>query len=86
MDRLTKIGDVRAKSAREVKTSRLGIGFEKLDRAVFDPEKAYEPLAKIGVKYVRIQSGWQRTEREKGKYDFSYTTSGRFWRRSGCNG
>ena len=72
MDRLTKIGDVRAKSAREVKTSRLGIGFEKLDRAVFDPEKAYAPLAKIGVKYVRIQSGWQRTEREKGKYDFSW--------------
>ena len=72
MDRLTKIGDVRAKSAREVKTSRLGIGFEKLDRAVFDPEKAYAPLAKIGVKYVRIQSGWQRTEREKGVYDFEW--------------
>ena len=36
MDRLTKIGDVRAKSAREVKTSRLGIGFEKLDRAGAD--------------------------------------------------
>lgn len=60
MDRLTKIGNVRAMSAKEVDTSRLGIGFEKLDRAVFDPEKAYGPLAKIGVKYVRIQSGWQR--------------------------
>ena len=38
MDRLTKIGEVRARSAREVDTSRLGIGFEKLDRAVFAPE------------------------------------------------
>ena len=72
MDRLTKIGNVRAMSAKEVDTSRLGIGFEKLDRAVFDPEKAYEPLAKIGVKYVRIQSGWQRTERIKGIYDFAW--------------
>ena len=72
MDRLTKIGEVRARSAREVDTSRLGIGFEKLDRAVFDPEKAYAPLAAIGVKYVRIQSGWQRTEKQKGVYDFSW--------------
>ena len=72
MDRLTKIGNVRAMSAKEVDTSRLGIGFEKLDRAVFDPEKAYGPLAKIGVKYVRIQSGWQRTERIKGIYDFAW--------------
>lgn len=72
MDRLLKIGDVKAKSAREVGTSRLGIGFEKLDRAVFDPRRAYDKLAAIGVKYVRIQSGWQRTERERGVYDFGW--------------
>lgn len=72
MDRLIKIGNVKAKSAAEIDTSRLGIGFEKLDRCVFDPEKAYDKLAAIGVKYVRIQSGWQRTEREKGVYDFSW--------------
>ena len=24
------------------------------------------------VKWVRVQSGWQRTERERGKYDFGW--------------
>ena len=44
--------------------SRLGIGFEKLDRAVFDPEKAYDPVAASGVKWVRIPSSRQRTKTE----------------------
>ena len=66
MDRLRKIGKIKMLSAFEVKDSRLGIGFEKLDRALFDPEKAYDKLSKIGVKLVRIQSGWQRTERQEG--------------------
>ena len=60
------------KDPKEIKFSRLGIGFEKLDRGVFDPERAYDKLAKIGVKWVRVQSGWQRTERERGKYDFGW--------------
>lgn len=58
--------------AKDIPSSRLGIGFEKLDRAVFDPNKAYDKLEKIGVKWVRIQSGWMRTEKEKGIYDFSW--------------
>jgi len=73
--RLKKIGQVQPKSAAEVMTSRIGIGFEKLDRAVFDPEKAYDKVAAIGVKWVRIQSGWARTEKEKGVYDFSWLDS-----------
>lgn len=43
-----------------------------MDRNVFDPTKAYDPVAEIGVKWVRIQSGWQRTEQEKGIYDFAW--------------
>ncbi len=72
MERLIKIGKVKPKSALEVKNSRLGIGFEKLDRDVFDPEKAYDKVAQIGVKWIRLQSGWQRTEREKGVYNFEW--------------
>lgn len=71
MERLKKIGNVRAKNSTEVKISRFGLGFEKLDRAVFDPEKAYDRVAQTGVKWIRIQSGWERTEQEKGVYDFS---------------
>lgn len=72
MERLKKIGSVVPKASSEIKHSRIGIGFEKLDRDVFDPEKAYDKLASIGVKWVRIQSGWARTEKEKGVYDFGW--------------
>lgn len=72
MERLTKIGQVRPKSSGEVRTSRLGIGFEKLDRAVFDPRKAFDAVGLLGVKPIRLQSGWARTEKEKGVYDFAW--------------
>lgn len=72
MERLKKIGSLPHYSAKDVINSRLGIGFEKLDRDVFDPENAYDKVSDIGVKHVRIQSGWMRTEKEKGVYDFSW--------------
>ena len=54
MQRLTKVGKIPPKSSNEIKQSHIGIGFEKLDRDVFDPEKAYDKVAAIGVKWVRI--------------------------------
>ena len=72
MERLIKIGKINAKNSKDVKNSKIGIGFEKLDRDVFDPEKAYDRVAELGVKRVRIQSGWQRTEIKKGVYDFGW--------------
>ncbi|MBE6550480.1 MAG: hypothetical protein E7670_08670 [Ruminococcaceae bacterium] len=72
MERLNKIGKIKAKNSKEVINSKIGLGFEKLDRDVFDPEKAYDRVAELGIKWIRIQSGWQRTEREKGVYDFAW--------------
>ena len=72
MERLTRSGYRKPKSSSEFTHSRIGIGFEKLDRAVFDPEKAYDKVADIGVKWIRIQSGWARTEKERGVYDFQW--------------
>ncbi len=72
MERLKKIGKIAVLSSKEVPFSRLGIGFEKLDRAVFDPNKAYDLVGALGVKKIRLQSGWARTEKEKGVYDFSW--------------
>ncbi|MDY4434340.1 MAG: beta-galactosidase, partial [Candidatus Flemingibacterium sp.] len=72
MASITPIGKIIPKRSLDIKSSRLGIGFEKLDRDVFDPEKAYDKLALVGVKWVRLQSGWQRTEREKGVYNFAW--------------
>ncbi len=75
MERLVRTGKIRMKSAAEAENSRLGIGFEKLDRGLFDPEKAYDKIAGLGVKWARIQSGWMRTEKIKGVYDFAWLDS-----------
>ena len=72
MERLRKIGKVQPASAKEIGPSRLGVGFEKLDRKAFEPENAYQPVADLGVHYVRLQSGWMRTETVKGVYDFAW--------------
>lgn len=72
MDRLINIGKIAPKHSSKIKNSKIGIGFEKLDRGVFDPEKAYDKVADLGVKWVRIQSGWARTEKAKGVYDFKW--------------
>lgn len=75
MIRLNKVGAITPKASKDIKKSRIGLGFEKLDRDVFDPEKAYPFVAQTGVKWARLQSGWQRTEKEKGVYDFTWLDS-----------
>ena len=75
MERFKKIGTVTPVSASQVTKSTFGLGFEKLDRGVFDPEKAYDKVAALGVKWIRILSGWARTEKQKGVYDFEWLDS-----------
>lgn len=72
---ITPIGRVAPKHSRQVASSRIGIGLEKLDRNLYDPKPCYEPIGALGVKWVRIQSGWCRTEKLRGVYDFSWLDS-----------
>lgn len=72
MERLKKVGQVKSKKSVDIGKSKIGLGFEKLDRDIFEPHKAYPYLAESGVKWARLQSGWQRTEKEKGVYDFAW--------------
>lgn len=72
MFRLTRIGTIRNVTSREVEESPLGLGFEKLDRDIFDPAVAYDYVAATGIKWARIQSGWERTEKQPGLYDFAW--------------
>ena len=72
METLIKSGHLRPCHSLEIAESKIGLGFEKLDRDVFDPEKAYDRVAECGVKWIRIQSGWARTEQEPGLYDFGW--------------
>lgn len=50
MYRLQKIGTIVPKASKDITKSIIGLGFEKLDRGVFDPEKSYDFVAKSGVK------------------------------------
>lgn len=66
------IGKIRPKRSVDIQKSKIGLGFEKLDRDSFDPEKAYDLVAESGVKWARLQSGWQKTEQQMGVYDFAW--------------
>ncbi len=72
MNRLVKVGELKPRSAHEIEESRLGLGMEKLDRDAFDPRMVYDKVAALGVKWIRLQSGWQKTERVEGVYDFAW--------------
>ena len=75
MERLVKIGQVKPVTSFDVKESRMGLGMEKLDRDSFEPEKVYDKVSALGVKWIRLQSGWQKTEKQEGIYDFAWLDS-----------
>lgn len=66
------IGKLKTKKSDEIKKSNIGIGFECYDRDLYKPEKCYDLAAATGSKFARVQTGWARTEKEKGVYDFSW--------------
>ncbi len=63
---------LKTKHSREIKSSPISIGFETLDRKMFDPERTWEWMGKSGVKWARCQTGWARTETRPGVYDFAW--------------
>ena len=69
---LEVLGKVRARPASSIADSPLGVGFETLDRKMFEPEPTYPFLAELGAKWARVQTGWCRCEPAKGKYDFTW--------------
>ena len=54
------------------RADRLGVGMECLDRDLWDPFPAMPHLKDLGIRRVRLQSGWARTEKTKGAYDFAW--------------
>jgi len=75
MERLIKLGEIEPINSANIAQSPMGLGMEKLDRDAFDPEKVYDKVACLGVKWIRLQSGWQKTEKQEGVYDFSWLDS-----------
>ncbi len=69
---LTALGKMKTRPSLSIKASHLSLGFETLDRRMFEPEKTYSLVAELGVKWARCQTGWARTETKKGEYDFAW--------------
>lgn len=69
---LRYIGKLKTRCSTEIASSRIGVGFECLDREMWDPNQAWPVINELGVKWARVQTGWARSEKAKGVYDFSW--------------
>jgi polysaccharide biosynthesis protein PslG len=52
-----RLGQLLHVPSNQIKASGVSIGFECLDRFIFDQGKCYDKLAAIGVKWARCQTG-----------------------------
>ena len=69
---LPRIGTLRPRSVSEVGPSNWTLGCETLDRDFADFEKYKAFLAPLGIQTIRLQAGWAKCEREKGRHDFAW--------------
>ncbi len=69
---LKQIGWLDSRHSKDIPSSSWSIGCETLDRdyAKFSVYKDY--VGELGAKHARLQSGWAKTEKEKGTYDFAW--------------
>lgn len=65
------IGELGHKTIREYKND-LTIGCETLDRDYADYDEYKDYLTRLGMKKIRLQAGWAKTEKVKGVYDFAW--------------
>lgn len=66
------IGSVRARSTDEITGSNWLLGCETLDRDFADYEQYKAFIAPLGIKRLRMQAGWAKTEKVRGQYDFGW--------------
>lgn len=69
---LKLLGKLKTLTSRENAGGRFNVGFETLDRKMFDPSRCYDKAAGLGVKHARLQTGWNRCETQRGTYDFAW--------------
>ncbi|MCF2505230.1 beta-galactosidase [Dyadobacter sp. CY107] len=67
-----KVGEIKTKSTSEIISSNWILGCETLDRDMADYEQYKEYIAPLGIKRLRMQAGWAKTERVKGQYDWAW--------------
>ena len=65
------IGTLVPKNISETKNN-ITLGCETLDRDYADYHAYKSYLAPLGIKKIRLQAGWAKTEKQKGVYDFKW--------------
>lgn len=67
------LGTVRPKSVTEITAGQnWTLGCETLDRDYIFWDTYKEYVASLGIRRIRLQAGWAKTEKEKGVYDFAW--------------
>lgn len=69
---LEEIGELPIRKSSEIQSSPIGLGCEVLDRDVYEFSKALPVLRNTGVKWARLQSGWNKTEKQDSVFDFQW--------------
>ncbi len=69
---LKRIGTVKPRKATEIESSNWLIGCETLDRDFANYDAYKEFLNPLGIKLLRMQAGWSKTEKVKGQYDWEW--------------
>ena len=69
---MTYLGSVQYRNANEIDGSNWLLGCETLDRDFADYEQYKEYLNPLGIKLLRMQGGWNKTEKVKGQYDWAW--------------
>ena len=66
------LGTLVPRSAPDPRDDQWTIGCEVLDRDMTRFASYCDFLPKLGIRSIRLQGGWAKCEREKGRYDFSW--------------
>lgn len=66
------VGKLQHKTVKEADSDLLTVGCETLDRDYTDYDAYKTYLPELGIKNLRMQAGWAKTEKVKGVYDFSW--------------
>ena len=66
------LGRIKSRPAAEVQASNWSVGAETMDRdyTIYRNWKSY--LGPLGFKKARLQTGWAKTEKERGVYDWAW--------------
>jgi len=66
------LGKIKPRHAKEIQASKISVGAEMMGRDYTIYANWKEYLGPLGAKKARIQSGWAKTEKEQGIYNWSW--------------